>query len=206
MPFLPPPDPAIEISIASTGMSKGISQTDGAQVVARGELAFGSAYVAALAKNLDSPSTEGELQLSTGARFKMGKADIAVSVAYKKWLDTTGQPDDEAAEFMVSASRTFGSVTPRIQLIYSPDDLGSTVHSTYVEAGIGWKPAARLTLSANAGRRRRGSGLGYAAYNVGAAYALNRHFTAELRLYDTNKSDIDDPYRRRLVALLRAKF
>ena len=78
MPFLPPPDPGIEISIASTGMSKGISQTDGAQLVARGELAFGNAYVAALAKNLDSPSTEGELQLSAGGRLKLAHADLAV--------------------------------------------------------------------------------------------------------------------------------
>lgn len=206
MPFLPPADPGIEISIASTGMSKGISQTDGAQIVARGELAFGNVYVAALAKNLDSPSTEGELQLSTGGRFKLGKADVAVSVAYKKWLDTTGQPDDEAAEFIVSASRSFGKLTPKAQLIYSPDDLGSTAYSTYAEAGLAWKPVANLTLSANAGRRRRGNGFGYAAFNAGAAYAINRNFTAEIRLYDTNKSDVDEPYRRRIVAALRAKF
>ena len=206
MPFLPPPDPGIEISVASTGMSKGISQTDGAQIVGRGELAFGNVYVAALVKNLDSPSTEGELQLSTGGRFKLGKADVAVSVAYKRWLDTSGRPDDEAAEMIVSASRTFGKVTPRVQLIYSPDDLGSTAHSIYAEAGIGWKPISNLILSANAGRRRRGNGFGYAAFNVGAAYAMSRNFSAEIRLYDTNKSEVGEPYKRRVVGMLRAKF
>lgn len=206
MPFLPPPVPVIEISIATTGMSKGISQTDDAQVVARGEVAFGNVYIAALGKNLDAPNTEGELQLSTGGRFKLATVDVAVSVAYKRWLDTVGNPDDEAAELSVSASRTFGKVTPRIQLIYSPDDLGSTAHSTYVEAGIGWKPISNLTLSANAGRRRRGNSFGYFAFNAGAAYAFSRNFTAEVRLFDTNKSNVDEPYKRRVVGVLRAKF
>ena len=206
MPFLPPPDPGIEISIASTGMSKGISQTDGPQIVARGELAFGDFYLAGLAKNLDSANSGGELQLSTGGRFKLGKADIAVSVAYKRWIDPAEQQDDEAAELVVSASRAFGKVTPRAQLVYSPDDLGSTNHSTYAEVGIGWKPMSSLTLSANVGRRRRGNGVGYAAFNAGLAYAFSRNFTAEARWYDTNKSDVDEPYKRRVVALVRAKF
>lgn len=206
MPFLPPADPGIEISIASTGMSKGISQTDGAQLVGRGELAFGKLYLGVLAKNLTSPSTEGELQLSAGGRFKLQRAEIAVSIAYKKWLDTTGNPDDEAAELIVSASQTVGKVTPRFQLIYSPDDLGSTRYSIYGEAGIGWKPIPGLTISTNIGRRRRGNGIEYSSANVGAAYALTRNFTAELRLYDTNKSEVDDAYKRRVVAALRAKF
>lgn len=206
MPFLPPPDPGIEISIASTGMSKGISQTDGVQVVGRGELAFGKVYVAALAKNLTSPSTEGELQLSAGGRFKLRRADVAVSVAYKKWLDTSGRPDDEAAELTASVSQAVGKVTPRLQLIYSPDDLGSTTYSIYGEAGLGWKPVSSVTLSANIGRRRRGNGVGYTSANIGATYALTGNLTAELRLYDTNKSNVDDPFKRRLVAALRAKF
>ena len=206
MPFLPPPDPGIEISIATTGMSKGLSQTDGVQVVGRGELAFGGVYVAALGKNLDSSSTEGEFQLSAGGRFRLRKADINVSVAYKRWLDTTGNPDEEAAELGVSVSRTFGKITPRFQLIYSPDDLGSTTYSIYGEAGIGWKPIRDLTLSANLGRRVRGNGLEYTSANVGIAYAVHKNFTAEVRLFDTNKSDVDEPYKRRLVGVLRAKF
>jgi hypothetical protein len=146
------------------------------------------------------------LQLSAGARFKLRRADVAVSVAYKKWLDTSGKPDDEAAELIASVSQSFGKVTPRFQLIYSPDDLGSTTYSVYGEAGIGWKPVSSVTLSANVGRRRRGDGVGYTSANIGATYALTDNFTAELRLYDTNKSDVDDPFKRRLVAALRARF
>ena len=206
MPFLPPPDPGIEISIASIGMSKGLSQTDGMQIVGRGELAFGNVYIGTLAKNLDSPSASGELQFSAGGRFKLKAVEVTAAVAYKRWLDASPGTDKEAAEFNLSASRKMGKVTPRVQLIYSPDDLGSTTYSIYAEAGLGWKPVADLTLSANVGRRRRGNGLGYASANIGAAYALTKSFTAEVRLYDTNKSDIDEPYKRRVVAALRAKF
>lgn len=206
MPFLPPPDPGVEISIATTGMSKGLSQTDGVQVVGRGELALGKIFISALAKNLDAPVTEGEFQLTSGGRFKIRKADITMSVAYKRWLDTTGHPDAEAAELAISASRAFGKLTPRAQLIYSPDDLGSTTYSIYAETGLGWKPVRDLTLSGNIGRRRRGNGLEYTAGNIGIAYAVHKYFTAEVRLFDTNKSDVDEPYERRLVGLVRAKF
>lgn len=187
-------------------MSKGISQTDGVQVVGRAELAFGKTYLGALAKNLDSPSAEGELQISAGGRFKLHRAEVAASIAYKKWLDTGGSPDGEAAEMIVSISQTLGKLVPRAQLIYSPDDLGSTTYSIYAEAGLGWKPVSRLTLSANLGRRQRGNGVNYTSANAGASYAVGKALTAELRLYDTNKSDVDEPFRRRVVAALRAKF
>lgn len=206
MPFLPPPDPAIEIVLASKGMSKGLSQTEGAQLVARGELAFGNFFVNALAKNLTSPSTEGEVQLGAGGRVKLGGFDVTVSATAKKWVDTTGDPDAEAAELSATAQRAFGKLTPRVQVIYSPDDLGSTSQSVFAEGGIGWKLHPKLQLSANIGRRERGKSPDYWAGNVGAALTITRNFTAELRYYDTDKSDLDEPFDERIVAALRARF
>lgn len=206
MPLLPPPDPAIEIVLASTGMSKGLSQTEGAQVVGRGELAFGNFFLSVLGKNLTSPSTEGEVQLGAGGRLRLGGFDVTVSATAKKWVDTTGDPDAEAAEFTASAQRSFGKLTPRVQVIYSPDDLGSTTHSVFAEGGLGWKIHPKVQLSANIGRRERGNSPDYWAGNVGAALTINRNFTAEVRYYDTDKSDLDEPFDERIVAALRAKF
>lgn len=207
MPFLPPPpDPGIEIVLATKGMSKGLSQTDDAQLVVRGELAFGSFFLGGLAKNLDAPNTEGELQFSAGGKTKLAGFDVTVSAAAKKWVDTTGHPDDVAAELNFTASRAFGKLTPRVQVIYSPDDLGSTTHSTFAEAGLGFKIHPKLQLSANLGRRERGNSPDYWAGNVGAAFTISRNFTAELRYYDTDKSNLDEPFERRLVGAIRAKF
>lgn len=206
MPFLPPPDPAIEIVVATKGMSKGVSQTDGVQVVARGELAFDSFYLGVLAKNLDATNTEGELQFSAGGRVKIGRFDVTVSAAAKRWVDTAPGTDKAAAELSVSGSRAFGKVTPRLQLIYSPDDLGSTAHSVFAEGGIGWKVHPKVQLSTNLGTRQRGNGTDYVAWNAGAAFAIHRNLTAELRYYDTNKSDVDEPFEERVVGSLRLKF
>ena len=199
MPFLPPPDPAIEIVLASKGMSKGLSQTEGAQLVARGELAFDAFFLTALAKNLTAANTEGELQFGAGGRLKLGGFDVTLSASAKRWVDTTGDPDKAAAEFNASASRAFGKITPRMQVIYSPDDLGSTTHSVFAEAGLGWKVHPKLLLSANVGTRQRGGGPDYVAGNLGAALTIHRNLTAELRYYDTNKSNLDEPFEDRVV-------
>ena len=47
MAWLPPPVPAIEFNIASSGMSNGIAQTKGPQFLTRGVLGFGPIYVGA---------------------------------------------------------------------------------------------------------------------------------------------------------------
>ena len=187
-------------------MSKGTSQTEGIQLVGRGELAFGKFFVGTQLKNLTSPSAKAELQFIAGGRLKIQRADVSVSVAYKKWLDIAGKPDDRAAELNLTASQSFGPVTPRAQLVYSPDELGTTAYSIYAETGVGWKPWAKLTVSANVGRRRRGNGIEYTAVNIGATYALAPNINVDLRLFDTNRSSVDEPYKRRLVAALRAKL
>lgn len=205
MPFLPPPDPAIEITVATKGMSKGLAQTDGGQVVVRGELAFGRLYVGGLAKNLADATADAELQYALGGRFKVAKVDVNLSAAYKRLVDAR-TTDSEAAEFGMTATRSFGNFVPRLQLIYSPDDLGSTDHSIYAEGGVGWRPDKLVQLSANVGHRIRGNGLDYTSGNLGLSFALNQNFTAEARLYDTDKSDAGDPFKRRFVGSLRAKF
>ena len=48
MPFgLPPPDPAIELFVASRGMTQGLSQSDGPQVIPRAYVRFGEVQVGA---------------------------------------------------------------------------------------------------------------------------------------------------------------
>ena len=205
VPFLPPPDPGIEITVATKGMSKGLAQTDGGQVVVRGELVSGHLYIGGLAKNLADSTADAELQYAVGGRWKVAKVDVNLSAAYKRWVDSRNT-DSEAVEFGMTASRSFGALTPRALLIYSPEDLGSTTRSLYAEGGVGWKLSKSLQLSANIGRRIRGNALDYMSGNVGLSFALNPNFTAEARLYDTDKSDAGDPFKRRIVASLRAKF
>jgi hypothetical protein len=205
--FLPPsPDPAIEISAFSQGMSKGLRQTEGVQILVRPEVAVGPLFAGAFYKNVTSPTADGEAAVLAGLRRRVGGFDLAASAAYKWNTGARAQADRDCIEFTVTASRRFGRLTPRINLIYSPDDLGGTRASLYAEAGASFSPFAGASLSANVARRMRDGGPDYVAFNAGASYAITDNITAELRYYDTAQSRIGVIYEPRLVASARVHF
>ena len=203
---LPTPDPAIEISLASRGISKGLAQTEAAQLLVRGELAFGPAYLGAYAKNVSSPTSDGEAGLLAGFRTRAGGFDIAGSAALKQSVAPVGAVDDDALELAGSVSRRIGAVTPRLSVTWSPDELGSTGRSLFVEAGASWRVASGASVSAAAARRERDGGPDYSAFNLGASYTFARRFTFDLRWYDTDRSGLGEIYRGRLVGSVRARF
>jgi hypothetical protein len=203
---LPPPDPGIEIVLASRGISKGLAQTEGPQVLVRPEVAFGPVYIGAYAKNVTSLSLDGEAAPVVGFRTSAGGFDLAGSAALKLAVAPAGQTDGEALELAVSASRRIGPVTPRLSVTWSPDDLGSTGRSTYAEASAAWRLGGPVTLNAAYALRERAGGPDYRAFNAGLAYRLAAPLTAELRWYDTDRSGLGEPYRGRLVGSLRARF
>ena len=68
MPFdLPPPDPAAEIFVSSHGMSKGIGQSDGPQIIPKASLRLGAVQFGAQWKNVTSTSANGEGALFANA-------------------------------------------------------------------------------------------------------------------------------------------
>jgi len=203
---LPSPDPGIEITASSQGVSKGLRQTDGLQIIVRPELAFGPLFFAASYKNVTSPTADGEAAISAGLRRRLGGFDVALSAAYKWNTGARAQADRDCLEFTATVSRRFGRLTPRINLIYSPDDLGGTRASLYAEGGVSLSLLPGASLSANIARRTRDGSPDYTAFNAGASYAIGRNFTADLRYYDTAQSRLGPIYRPRLVASLRAHF
>ena len=202
----PSPDPGIEISAFSQGMSKGLRQTEGLQVLVRPEVAIGPLFVGAFYKNVTSPTADGEAAFLAGLRHRAGGFDLAISAAYKWNTAARAQADRDCLEFTATASRRFGRVTPRIHLIYSPDDLGGTRASLYAEAGASFSLFAGASVSANVARRSRDGGPDYTAFNAGASYAITRNITAELRYYDTARSRLGVIYEPRLVASARVHF
>jgi outer membrane usher protein FimD/PapC len=203
---LPPPDPAFEISIATQGMSKGLRQTEDAQFLARGEVALGHVFAGLLWKNIDSDVAAGEGHSFIGYRNRFGGFDLTATAGYHMQTSVIGHPDDDRFEFNVTASRGFGRVTPRVSVTYSPDDFGGTRESLYAEAGASVGLFSRTSLSANVGRRERGNGQDYTAFNAGITYSFPRHLSLDVRFYDTAESAFGVIYEPRVVALLRARF
>jgi hypothetical protein len=203
---LPSPDPGIEISAFSQGMSKGLRQSDGVQILVRPEVAIGSVFVGGFYKNITSPTADGEAAVMIGLRRRAAGFDLAISAAYKWNTGARRQADRDCLEVNATASRRFGRITPRISLTWSPDDLGGTRQSLYAEAGASVSLFAGLSLSANLARRERDGGPDYTAFNAGASYTITRNLSADLRYYDTAESRLGVIYQPRLVASARLHF
>jgi uncharacterized protein (TIGR02001 family) len=202
------PDPSIEFVLATRGISKGLSQTDGAQVLVRGEVGFGDFYVGAYGKNVTSTTADGEAGATIGLRKAVGGLDVAASATWKRAIDPAPDSDANALELATSASRKFGDLTPKVSLVWSPDDVGSTGRTLFAEAGASYRFAKAFAFSAAVGRRERNGGLDYTAYNAGIAWTPAKPFTVDLRYYDTNRDpgDAGDAYKGRFVLTGRAKF
>jgi len=202
---LPPPDPEIEIRAASQGMSKGLRQTDGPQLLIEPELAFGAVVLGAYLKNVSSPTADAETGVSPGLRGAAGGFDLTASATLKLALGDRGG-DRRALEFQAAVSRRVGRLTPRFSLTYSPDDLAATGWSLYAQAGAELSLFEGASASAAIARRERAGGPDYTAFNAGASYAIARNFTADLRYYDTAQGRLGAIYAPRVVAALRVHF
>src|ERR1700712_2131270 len=95
----PSPDPGIEISAFSQGMSKGLRQSDGPQILVRPDVAIGALFVGAYFKNVTSPTADGEAAALIGLRRRVGGFDFGLSAAYKWNTGARSQADRNAFEF-----------------------------------------------------------------------------------------------------------
>ncbi|MGQ0559791.1 MAG: hypothetical protein ACT4OE_09435 [Sphingosinicella sp.] len=203
---LPPPDPGIEIHLASRGVSKGLVQTDGVQLLVRPELAFGPVYVGGYAKNVTAPNFDGEAGATLGLREAAGGFDLAASATLKTLIGPVGPLDNHALELHGSLSRRFGPLTLRASLTWSPDDLGGTGESAWWEGTAQWRFRPGWQLSASAGRRERDGGADYWAWNGGITYTIVRWLSADLRWFGTDRRSLGEAFDGELIASARLRF
>lgn len=207
MPFdVPPPDPGIEIAIATRGMSKGIAQTDGGQLLGKGFLRFGSVQAGLQWKNVTASTYDGEGSVFVSASRRFGRLQLTGGVARKFATGIHGRTDSASWEFTAGATRKLGSVVAaRVNAVFSPDDLGSARRSLFVEAGPVVQLRKGWTASAAIDRRNRQDGVDYTAWNAGIAKLVGP-VQVDVRYYDTNRSGAGDFYRGRVVGTVKLAF
>jgi len=206
MPMLPALDPGVEIVVASHGMSKGVSQTEGPQIVSKAYLQRGDVQLGGQWKNVNSSAASGEAAAFVGFSRKLGTLQLSASAAYKLQTGVIGKADSDSFEFTGAVSRKFGRVSLKASAVFSPDDLGSAKRSLYLEGGPSLDIGKSLRLSANIGHRSRVNGPDYTSFNAGASYSIFKGFSADLRYYRTNRAELGDVYRQRLVISGRLAF
>lgn len=202
---LAPAVPAIEFNLSSTGMSKGIAQTTGPQMLVRGEVANGPLFAGGYFKNVDSSTSDGEAGVLVGIRAKAAGFDFGVSAAWKRAVEPVPGSDRSALEISAGAAFRTGRLTPRVSVVFSPNDLGGTRRSLFAEAGASYSFSPKLSASAAFGRRQRQGGIDYDAWNAGVTWQALKPLSIDLRYYDTDAGS-SQPYRARVVLSARARF
>jgi hypothetical protein len=199
----PPVVPAFELSVASQGMSKGILQSDGAQFIIRPSLKARGFQLGAQWKNISTNSAKGEASVIGGWSGKAGGFDLGGSLAYKMLTSAEGSGNRRSWEAAARLSRKFAKLGLSGSAVYSPDDLGSTRQSLYVEGGPSLDLPARFRFSANLGHRWRDDSPNYTSFNIGISRPVLKVLTADVRLYDTDRGELGRTYERRLVGSVR---
>ena len=203
---LPPLDPGFEMSVASHGMSKGIEQVDGPQVIPRAYLQVGDVQVGGQWKNITSTSADGEASAFVNINHNLGWLSLTLGAAYKSQTNADPGTDSNSLEFTGGLAKKFGKLSLKATAIYSPDDAGKTKQSLYVEGGPSYELTKTLRLSANIGHRSRANSPDYTSMNLGVTKSVFRAFSIDLRYYRTNRSELGDIYRRRIVLAGRWVF
>ena len=203
---LPPPDPAIEVVFASRGMSKGIAQTEGPQLIVRPSAKFGDVQLGAQWKNVTSAVAGGEGAIFIGWGRDVAGFQLSLQAAHKFQTGVHEPTDDHSWEFSGGLSRKFDKVTVRGSVVYSPDDLGGARRSIYWEAGPSLDLTRTFRLFANVGHRARRQGDDYTSFNGGVSTTIVPRATIDLRWYDTNRHDLGENFQGRAVVSARMAF
>ena len=201
-----PLDPGIEIVVASRGMSKGIAQSEGPQVIVRPSVKLGDFQVGAQWKNVSSTVAGGEGAVFVGFAREIGGFQMTLQASHKFQTGVREPTDDHSWEFTGGLNRKVGRVTLRTSVIYSPDDLGTAKQSLYWEAGPALDLAKDLKLFAFIGHRGRRLSDDYTSFNAGASTTLVPNVTVDLRWYDTNRHELGKNFRGRVVVTARMAF
>ena len=163
---------------------------------------IGEAQIGAQWKNIDSPSAKGVAAFSLKLNHQYAKGQTDVGVAYRVRTGLKISAEGRAWEFMAGTRRDFGKLALRVSAEYSPDEFGSG-KSLYIEFRPTLEFAAASNLSAAIGRRERESGLEYFSFNFGVSRVFRQKLTVDARYYDTNRGEMGNPFKARLVLSAR---
>lgn len=203
---LPPLDPGIEVVVASRGMSKGIAQTEGPQVVAKSFLQLGPVQLGGQWKNVTSSVARGEAAAFINATHKIEQFQLNLGVFYKFQTGVSATTDDKSWEFTGGVSRKFGKVSLRASATYSPDDLGGAKRSIYLDGGPTLEIGKTTRLLATIGHRHRKDGDDYTSFSAGLSKTMFKGVSVDLRWYDTNRHELGENFDGRAVVSARLAF
>ncbi|NBW06795.1 MAG: hypothetical protein EBR82_02080 [Caulobacteraceae bacterium] len=201
-------DWSFEFGAGTDNRSKGASKSGNAPY-AFGEAQWNTAigfYADAEFDTIDASGSHIETELEAGWQFTALGLGFDASTSYKRRLDADPGQDAASWEYQFDVLRDFGPADGRLRIEYTPDSLGSTRASTWVEARLRWPLADRLKASVTLGRREQDNAPDYTGWNAGVAFALTDTTDLDLRWHGTDAASEGEQYDDALVASVLVAF
>ena len=200
--ILPPFDPAVEITVATTGMTQGTAQTDGGQIKPRAYLKIGQVQAGLLWRNIDSQLARGVGVLFVRTSRKLGRLQLDGGIAYRVRTGVKVPHKSQAWELNAGLRRDVGKLSLSGIVEFSPREFEKG-YSLYLEGGPTLTLSRTLRLSTSVGRRERRGAPDYSAINAGLTKTLVEGLALDIRYYATTKAEVGERYRSRLVTSAR---
>lgn len=199
---------SFELGAGSDNRSKGASKSGNGPYVF-GEMQWNAAsgfYADLEFETIDSSGSRVETEAEAGWQYSAFGLDFDASASHKWRLGAVAGHDDAAWEYQFDVIKDFGAVDTRFRVEHSPDGLGSTRATTWVETRVRWPLADRLKASITLGRREQDKAPDYAGWNAGVAWALTDTTSLDLRWHGTDAGDEGRQYEDALVASVLVAF
>jgi hypothetical protein len=198
---LPPVDPGFELLAASHGMSEGLLQTNGPQVIPRATVRMDAVQLGAQWRNISSPIARGIAAFFVKYSLKRGTTQVELALFDRYRTGAKGPVERQAWEIDGALRHSFGRVGLRVIGEYSPREFEAG-QSLYVEGGPNVQIAKGASLSANVGRRQRTGAPDYTTFNAGLTQVTGA-VSLDARLYGTNHRERGTRYETRLIVSAR---
>ena len=205
------PSVSFNVGAASDYVFRGYSQTDSKpQVYGGADLGVGIFYAGAWLSNVDfGDSTSMEYDLYAGFKPTLGPVSLDVGLVRYGYTNQEDGADLDFWEGKLAGSVAAGKGTVGGALYYTPENFGQTGQATYVELNGSMPIAEKLSVSGAVGHQALEGDGDYETWNLGLGYAINDVFGLDLRYWDTNVEESNDPAKltsARVVVGLKAAF
>jgi uncharacterized protein (TIGR02001 family) len=194
------------VTAASNYIFRGVSQTENNFTgfgLARGD--YEDFYAAAGMEHVDfHNSIDAEYDLYLG--WKPSIYDFNFDLGAVRWgyVDEPSHVSIDTVELKGAVSHTFGPATLGAVVYFAPDYFGTGHNGTYTEGNATYAVIENLSASAAVGYQRDAVGTSHAAWNVGADYTIMKHFTLDVRYYDTDGHELGKLYNSHFVVAIKA--
>jgi uncharacterized protein (TIGR02001 family) len=205
------PSVSFNVGAASDYVFRGYSQTDSKpQVYGGADLGVGIFYAGAWLSNVDfGDSTSMEYDLYAGFKPTLGPVSLDVGLLRYGYTNQEDGADLDFWEGKLAGSVAAGKGTVGGALYYTPENFGQTGQATYVELNGSMPIAEKFSVSGAVGHQALEGDGDYETWNLGLGYAINDVFGLDLRYWDTNVEESNDPAKltsARVVIGLKAAF